>query len=267
MGKATVAFRSKPISSRSGQLRPVQRRPPGTFRFFDLPPELRHHILEILVRDLKTAHKDILSLFLTCERLYSETASLFYHEVVLDTTRSRGKPDPFLSGPATRISPRRHVRTLSIYFYIKEHTHLFYTRYRSAIRDMAERGTLHRLELEIHSCFPSADFWGSGDEADIDFVTKRPGKEVSGPRFVAEPSFQSFLKFLHDAKVPQLRLYVDAADHQLFWCQFHRTPASGRVCDGEWKGKTKMLKINWKQLIHDFRGVWPADYVAQQVEE
>lgn len=261
MGKATIAFRSKPISSRSGQLKPVQWKPSGPFRFFDLPPELRRRILEDVIQELTTGRKDVLSLFLTCERLHSETASLFYNEVVIDTTRCRGKADPFLIGRATRISPRRHVKVLSIQFHVKEYAHFFYARYAAPIQDMVEHGVLRRLQLEIHSQFPSADFWGHGDDDHVDFITKRNGMELSGPRFVAEKPFQSFLKFLRDTKVFQLRIYVEASDHHPFWCPFHRAPTAGAICDGEWKGKTKMLKINWKQVIKIFIGVRAADHV------
>lgn len=269
MGKATLAFRSKPVSSRSHRLNTARWKPSGSFPFFDLPPELRRQILENLVQDLTTSHNDVLSLFLTCARLYSETASLFYYEVVLDTTRSRGKPDSFLTGPSTRINPRRHVRTLTIQFYIRDHSHLFYSRYGLVIRDMVEHGNLQRLELEIHSAFPSADFWGNGDQSteEIEFFSKRKGKGLAGPRFVAEPPFQSFLRFLKDANVPQLRLYVASYDHHPFWCQFHRAHASGEDCDGDWVGKSKRLKLNWKQMNQIFKGVRATRLEPQEVEE
>jgi hypothetical protein len=272
MRKATVAFRSKPIS-RSQQLKTAQWKPTGPFRFFDLPPEIRHQVLKALVQDLTTAHADVLNLFLTCARLYSETASLFYYEVVLNTTRSMGKPDPFLIGSTTRITPRRHVRTLTIQFYLQEHMHLFYSRYGPALRDMAQQGTLQRLELEIHSCFPSADFWGGGgSDGDasaqvFELVGKRKGKELLAPRFVAEPPFQSFLKFLKDADVPQLRLRVDAYDHHQIWCRFHRQHTSGNKCEGEWKGKARMLKVDLKQVIQTFRGARLLNHTAHEVEE
>ncbi|KAH8201658.1 hypothetical protein TruAng_004179 [Truncatella angustata] len=251
MGKATVAFRSKPISARSQQLKTTQWKPPGSFRFFDLPPELRRHILEHLVQDPATAHRYVLALFLTCERLYSEAAALYYHEVVLDITH-RMRPDPFLTGPSTRISPRSYVRTLSIHFYISERIHRFYTLYGPALRDMVEHGTLQRLELEIHSRFPAEDFWGGDSDTDLAsevlVKNKSKGKEILAPRFAIEHPFQSFLKFLQDANVPQLRLYVYAFDHHPFWCRFHRAHSS-ESCGGEWKGKTKMLKIKWKDVV------------------
>ncbi|KAK9780996.1 hypothetical protein AB5N19_07473 [Seiridium cardinale] len=268
MGKATVAFRSKPISSRLQQLKTTRWKPPGPFRFFDLPPELRRHVLEMLAQ--VNAHRDVLSLFLTCERMYSEAASIFYQEVVLNTLLSPGKPDPFLAGPATRICARRHTRIMSIQFRIREHAHLFYARYGPALRDMVEHGALRRLELQIHSLFPSADFWGGdGDDLaqEFELVGRRKGKQTMAPRFVTEPPFQSFLKFLRDANVPQLRLYVEALDHHQFWCQFHRAHASGGNCEGEWKGKAKMLKVNWKQVVQAFKGARAVGTSTQEAEE
>ncbi|KAI1866535.1 hypothetical protein JX265_007836 [Neoarthrinium moseri] len=273
MGKASIAFRSKPITSRSQQAKPPKRSSPGCFRFFDLPAEIRVHILGLLIHDPATSPRDVVRVFLACQRLFSEAAALFYHEVVLDTTRSGGKPDHFLVGALTRVSPRQHVRTLNVQFYIKDHAHLFYERYRPALRDMVEHGRLRCLDLEIHSRFPSADFWGGDlDKHTQDFrflVGRRKDREVVAPLFVSKPPFQSFLKFLKDANVPELRLYVDSLDHHAFWCAFHRLHASGQECNGEWKGKARMLKVRWKDVVTAFRGaqvIGPISYDVRGVD-
>ncbi|KAI0137105.1 hypothetical protein BJ170DRAFT_44052 [Xylariales sp. AK1849] len=258
MVRANIAFRSKPITSRSHQSKTTKWQPSGPFRFFDLPPELRNAIFRLLIDDWATAYKDVLHLFLTCEQLYSEAASLFYQEVVLDNTRSRGKLDPFLAGHPTRVSPRRHVRKLNIKFHLKDHIHLFYEKYGPALRDMTDQGNLQHLELEIRGRFPSTDFWG-GDPAvfseEVRLVAgKRREREFFAPLFVAKAPFQSFLKFLKDSNIPHLSLYVDSFDHHKFWCPFHRTHPSGEECEGVWIGKAALLKVQWRKAVNTLRG-------------
>ncbi|KAH8675533.1 hypothetical protein BX600DRAFT_452908 [Xylariales sp. PMI_506] len=271
MVKATIAFRSKPISSRLPQTRPTKPQALGPFRYFDLPPELRNDILTFLIQG-SDLHRDVLHLFLTSKRMYSEAASIFYYEVILDTTQSQGRPDLFLTGPTSLVSPRRHVHSLRIMFYVKDHIHLFHELYAGAIKDMVERGRLQHLHLCIASRFPSSDFWGGvgagggyAEEVKVILLSSsgasggvgkkgQQDKEITAPIFVTKPPFQNFLRFLAEAQVQQLRLFVDGLDHHQFWCRFHRAHPSGRQCNGEWKGKARTLRIKWKEAVACLRG-------------
>jgi hypothetical protein len=257
MGKANVAFRSKPITARNQQAKKPVWEPPGMFHFFGLPPELRTHIFHLFFDNHKFT--GVLSLLLTSRRMYFEVAAMVYREVLLDATSSRGLPDPRLTGTLTRMAPRRHVEHLIIKFYIKDHVHLFYEQYRDAIKDMAEHGNLKFLQLEVHSRFPSTEYWGTLDWWSEDHwlaTGKKKDRQVRAPLFVAEAPFQSFLKFLAETKVPHLQLSVDAQDHYQFWCPFHPSPPSGDKCGGEWREKDgpAMLTVNWKGVVKVFSG-------------
>lgn len=280
MSKSTVAFRSKPNGNTLLQRRAAQRPPKepqrgSPFLFFQLPPELRTAILEFMVGD-GAVHRDVVSLFRTCEPMYREAAAIFYHDVCLDTTRAHDTADPFLAGPPNRLSPRRFVRCLTINFFLRRQVHLFPEVYGAAVRDMAENGVLESLRLEMWSPFPSPEFWcgfGSGPEPDHqrfrfgkqagagrDYYSVRllVGKganatEIRGPRFVARPPFQNFLRLLPELGVPSLTLYVASEDHYTFWCPFHRAHRGGQ-CDGEWKGRAKLLRIKWRAAANALRG-------------
>lgn len=206
-----------------------------------------------------STHKDVLNLFLTCGSMYSEAASIFYREVVLDTTQSRGTTDPFLSGQSNRFSSRRHVRNMTIKFYMKDHMHLFHEKYAPALKDMVEQGKLQSLQLEIRSRFPSAEFWGGDQDVSLPetlrlIAGRNKDTEIIAPRFVAKRPFQSFLKFLKESNVPQIRLYIPSNDHHEFWCAFHRTHATGKECNGEWKGTASILRVKWKAVLKSLRG-------------
>lgn len=259
MVKTSVAFRSKPITSRNHQTKKGAWEPSGTFNFFDLPPELRTHIFNLLLDDPK--FKGVLSLLLTSERMYSEVATMFYRDVLLDATSSRGLPDPFLTGAVTRVTPRRHVQSLAVNFYLKDHMHLFHERYLGSVRDMVGHGNLQSLRLEVHSRFPSLDFWGEVTDRWSQehwlATGKRKDREVKAPYFVSKEPFQSFLRFLREANVPLLRLFVDANDHYEFWCPFHPAhPAGVDECGGEWKGQSRraLLEVDWRGVVKVFAG-------------
>ncbi len=249
----------------------------GPFPFFRLPPELRAEILALVLADEGAPHRDVLGLFLACGRMYREAASIFYHDVCLDNTQSRGIADPFLAGggggggpasAASALTPRRFVRRLTISFFLRGHVHLFAESYGPALRDMAENGRLEHLRLEIGSAFPAAGFWGGGGGGDNDvrILLRAPpatGKKGSGqgtgeiyhaPRFVTRPPFQGFLRLLPELGIPEVRLYVSAEDHHGFWCAFHREHPSGAACGGEWKGGAKFLRIRWKAAVRALKG-------------
>ncbi|OTB05075.1 hypothetical protein M426DRAFT_320132 [Hypoxylon sp. CI-4A] len=262
MGK----FGSKSIAYRPGRLFPFY--PPyqspakywkGPFRFFDLPPELRDQILRLILLEWDSAQKDTVHLFLTCRRIYEEAASVFYYEVLLDNMHLKGTADPFLTGPLTRVSPRQYVRNLVIRFSLKEQINLFGETYGTALQEMAEKGRLQDLRLEVGSLFPNPDFWGFEDELsayESIRVTNKAGKEsfILAPLFITKAPFQNFLKFLDESKIPKITLFVDAEDHETFWCLFHRPHPSGKRCEGEWKGNSKMLKVQHSNLVKCFKG-------------
>lgn len=262
-----IAFRSKPLSGRMQQLKTTTApwKPRGAFRFFDLPPEIRRKILEGFVQDERTSHRDVLNLFYTCGTLYAEAAELYFHEVLEDTTSSKGRPAPFLTGACSRIRARRYVRNLTIEFELQDHMHLFSERYAASVRDMVDHGKLERLHLVISTHFPSSAFWG-GDPMDMMYDEKllgtRPGQpDLVAPRFVAEPAFQGFLEFLRGAKVKQMDVVVDAYDHHWVWCPFHRKDPEGRPCNGNWKSPGRLLVVDWKKAVNAMLGLRTSDHV------
>ncbi|KAI1444074.1 hypothetical protein F5Y02DRAFT_419391 [Annulohypoxylon stygium] len=259
-GSRSIAFRPKPSQK--------TYTPPkcwkGPFQFFELPPELRDHILKLVILDWDVHDKDIIHLFLTCQRLYSEAAAIFYREVYLDNMSLRGTADPFLTGAITRVAPRQFVQTLTIRFAIKDQIYLFGESYGSALREMAEGGKLQRLQLEIGSRFPNWEFWGIEDDTftceDIRVVGKQGEPLViKAPRFITKTPFQNFLKFLEESKIPKIAIYVDANDHSKFWCLFHRAHPSGKRCEGEWKGNLRVLRVQWQALVKFLKGAQPVN--------
>ncbi|KAI1500280.1 hypothetical protein F5X99DRAFT_252404 [Biscogniauxia marginata] len=239
-------------------------KPQGPFRFLDLPPELRAHILELAILDWMS-HKDVVNLFLTCRRLYAEAASMFYHEVLLDNTQLRGSADPFLTGTLNQLSPRLHVRSLIIRFCLEDQIRSFKDLYADALRAMVDQGNLRSLRLEVESKFPSDDFWGesSGDDLFCDEVKLLDGKgrdiEIWAPSFVTTTAFQGFLRFLKNSGIPKMTLYVEAEEHNKLWCPFHRVHASGSPCTGEWQGKARLLKVDRKKLVRTLVGAQVAE--------
>ncbi|KAI2626008.1 hypothetical protein GGS26DRAFT_562944 [Hypomontagnella submonticulosa] len=232
----------------------------GPFRFFDLPPELRDTIFKLILNDYDSTVKDAVHLFLASRRIYMETAPIFYHEVLLDNMNLKEKADPFLSGPLTHVAPRQYVQNLAIRFCMKEQINLFGECYGAALREMAERGKLHDLRLEIWSRFPSCEFWGYEDESlaysDVRIRDAKNGEAsvISAPVFITRAPFQNFLKFLEESPVPRISLWIDALDHPGFWCLFHREPANGDKCKGQWKGRSRALKIQCSSLVKSLKG-------------
>ncbi|KAI2468708.1 hypothetical protein F4781DRAFT_432086 [Annulohypoxylon bovei var. microspora] len=254
-GSRSIAFRPKPTQ----KTRTSPNCWKGPFQFFNLPPELRDHILKLIILDWDVDNRDVVHLFLTCQRLFAEAAAIFYQEVYLDNMHLRGTADPFLTGPITRVAPRQYVRTLTIRFFMKEQIDLFGESYGTALREMNEGGKLQHLQLEIGSHFPSAGFWGCKEDmfsCDDIRVTTLKGEEmvICAPRFITKTPFQNFLKFLEESKIPKIALYVDADDHLNFWCHFHRAHPSGQKCEGEWKGTARALKIPYMNVIKALKG-------------
>ncbi|KAI1104592.1 hypothetical protein F4804DRAFT_182119 [Jackrogersella minutella] len=264
MGK----FGSRSIANRP---KPFQKpyTPPkcwkGPFRLFDLPPELRDHILRILILDEDVTHKDIVHLFLTCQSVYAEAASIFYQEVYLDNMQLRGMADPFLTGALTRVAPRQYVRTLTIKFSMKDQIYLFGESYGTALQEMADEGKLQHLQLEIGNRFPSYEFWGweeeffAYDDIRVSDFSKGIKTVIKAPRFITRPPFQNFLKFLEESRIPKIVLYIEANDHSKFWCLFHRAHPSGKECEGDWKGTARVLKIQCSSLVKALKGAEPVD--------
>ncbi|KAI8963621.1 hypothetical protein F5Y11DRAFT_140019 [Daldinia sp. FL1419] len=254
-GSKSIAFRSKTQTPKYSPAKYWN----GPFRFLDLPPELRDHILRLILLDWDSTSKDAVRLFLTNKWIYTEAASIFFYEVLLNNMHLKGTPDPFLAGSLTAVSPRLHVRNLIIKFLMKEQVYLFGEVYGTALREMASRGKLRNLRLEIGSRFPCHEFWGYEDELfvyeDVRIVTgKGKGTVIKAPPFVTKKPFQSFLGFLEDSGIPKVTLFVDAYDHSKFWCPFHRSHRSGKMCDGEWNGNARVLKIHCSRLVKALKG-------------
>ncbi|KAI0839104.1 hypothetical protein F5Y06DRAFT_266015 [Hypoxylon sp. FL0890] len=253
-GSRSIAFRPK-LHKASRADHAIAKRWTGPFRFFDLPPELRDHIVKLILFDGATTGKAISNLLLTSHRIYEEAAPIFYYEVSLQS----GAADPFLTGPLTRVAPRQYVRNLIMRFEINDQIDAFGKSYATALDEMAEEGQLQQLRLEIESCFPSCEFWGHEDYlSTYDNVRLSTGKGkgtvILAPHFLTKTPFQSFLKFLDESKIPKITLWVNAMDHSKFWCSFHRVHPQGRKCDGQWKGSARDLKINWANLVKTLRG-------------
>ncbi|KAI0178573.1 hypothetical protein GGR52DRAFT_532658 [Hypoxylon sp. FL1284] len=255
-GSRSIALRPKP----TGTTKVSTKRRNGPFRFLDLPPELRNHIIEIILLSTEYLHQDILHLFLSCQQIYSEAASQFYHHVSLDSIQLGESLHPFLAGTLSRVSARQHVHTLRVRFTMREKAYII-DGLCTALRDMAEKGRLQHLRIEIGSCFPGNEFWGwdeSHTYCDVRVGSgKGKGQVITAPLFITKPWFQTFVNFLGDTRIPKTSLHVDAEDHDKFWCPFHRAHPSGEKCDGWWKGKSKFLKISRPNLVKALKGAVP----------
>ncbi|KAI0432379.1 hypothetical protein F5Y09DRAFT_148831 [Xylaria sp. FL1042] len=258
-GSKSIAFRPKPSH---GQSATTRWRPRGPFRLFDLPPELRSQVLNLALLDCEE-QLQVLKIFLASRRLYTEAADIFYHDIWLDITY-RTKPPGLLAGPITPLSPRLHVRTMELKIYLKSNLRSFNELYVPLLREMADRGSLRTLHLEINGRTPGVDFWTNHfsddeelSETDVPLLTG-PDKNIGylGPAFLAAQPFQAFLDFLSDPRIPKVALYVSSADHYDFWCDCHRKLSSKLKLpcdDGSWRGKSSRLKVNQKQLLRLFR--------------
>ncbi|KAI0521570.1 hypothetical protein F5B22DRAFT_595452 [Xylaria bambusicola] len=263
---ARKSFGSKSIALRpqlSHEL-PVAARwkPKGPFRLFDLPPELRVQVLSLALQDCEE-QIHVIKIFLACRRLYTEAADIFYHETWVDISR-RPEPPGLLAEPITALSPRRHVRTMNLTISHKTNLRTFHSAYVPVLREMADKGGLHTLRLEISGRFSRIDFWTDAWSDDDDFCDNEiplligPGKDIEyqGPAFLAARPFQTFLDFLSDPHISKVMLYTASADHYEFWCECHRKLSSKLVpCNnGSWRGKASRLKVNQRRLLWLFRG-------------
>ncbi|KAI0410078.1 hypothetical protein F4802DRAFT_543268 [Xylaria palmicola] len=260
-GSKSIALRPGPSH---GQTAATRWKPRGFFRLFDLPPELRAQIFHFALLGCEE-QVQVLRLLLVCKALYAETADIFYHHVWLDLTERTGPPG-LLAGPLTPLSPRLHVRTMDLKIYPKSNLRAFNDLYVPLLREMAGRGSLRALRLEINGRFPRLDFWTDHwSDDDEDFCEAEvplavgPGADVAylGPAFLAAEPFQAFLAFLADPRVPKVSLYISGADHYKFWCECHRRASSrlGLPCEGgSWRGKSARLKVNQRHLLRLFRG-------------
>ncbi|KAI1384064.1 uncharacterized protein F4822DRAFT_59810 [Hypoxylon trugodes] len=234
----------------------------GPFRFFDLPAELRDQILKLVILESDST-KYTVRLFLTCQSIYAEAATIFYEEVYLDNMRLKGTVDPFLAGQLTRVAPRQYVRNLTIRFPMNEHISLFGGTYGTALREMVEEGRLQNLRLEVGSRFPCYEFWGLEEDdmftyGNVRLPDQRGGWTVASmPLLVTREPFQTFLKFLEEFRGVKASLYIDARDHLKFWCPFHRLPPSPKECGGDWRGSAAALKIQCSVLVRVFKGAHP----------
>ncbi|KAI1298529.1 hypothetical protein F5Y03DRAFT_267771 [Xylaria venustula] len=258
-GSKSIASRPKPSHQQST---PTKWRPRGSFRLFDLPPELRTQVLDLALLDCEEQFQ-VLKIFLASRRLYSEAAEIFYHDISLDIT-DRKQPPGLLAGPITPLSPRLHVRTMDLKIWPNTNLRSFNEVYVPLLREMADQGTLHTLHLEVNGQDPWVDFfmddWSGDDGFDDTEVPLLLGPDRSieylGPAFLAAQPFQTFLEFLSDPRIPKVVLYTSSDDHYHFWCDFHRKLSSKLrlPCDGgSWRGKSARLRVNQKHLIRRFR--------------
>ncbi|KAI1761763.1 hypothetical protein GGR53DRAFT_455521 [Hypoxylon sp. FL1150] len=260
MGKfssRSIAFRPKPAGTTVAR----SKRQIKPFRFLDLPPELRNEIFGIFLLDLDG---NPLPLFLACQQTYAEAGSIYYRHVSLNCMEFGGYFHPFLEGCATPLSARLHAQNLRMRFCLGEKTEAFGS-FCPALRDMAGKGRLQSLRMEIRKFFPDDEFWGCGDSDGYDDFHVGPGmgsdQVISAPPFVARPWFQDFVSFLGDSGIPKISLYVEAEKHDRFWCVFHRAHPSGEKCEGWWKGTSNLLRINRLNLIKALMGVVPVTKV------
>ncbi|KAI1181938.1 hypothetical protein F5B17DRAFT_444647 [Nemania serpens] len=260
-GSRSVAFRPK----RSQQLSTTARwKPKGPFRLFDLPPELRYQILSSALVDCEE-QVQVLQIFLVSRRLYVEAAEIFYHDIQLDIT-DQTKPPGLFAEPLTSLSPRLHVCLMDLKIHLESNLRCFNAFYVPLLREMANRGNLRTLLLEIDGRFSRLDFWvdhwsgdGDGDfcETEIPLLVG-PDTNVAylGPAFLAAQPFQTFLDFLSEPRIPRVLLYTSSTGHYRFWCECHRKLSSklGLPCDGgSWRGKSTRLRVNQKHLLRLFR--------------
>ncbi|KAI6086669.1 hypothetical protein F4821DRAFT_123769 [Hypoxylon rubiginosum] len=250
-GSRSIAFRPKPTGTKD--VRPKWQN--GPFRFLDLPPEIRNEIIEILLLDLDV---DPLPLLLACHQTYAEAGSIFFRYIETEYN-GLGLPS-FLDGRTTRVSSRQYVQDLRMRFCIGSRTESF-GNLCPTLRDMAETGRLQNLRIEIGRFFPDNEFWGCDDPDGLGDFCVGPGlgtgQVISAPLYVAKPWFQDFVSFLGDSGIPKTSLYVEAEDHDKFWCMFHRTHPSGKACDGWWKGVSHLLKIDRSSLVKTLMGAVP----------
>ncbi|KAK5634829.1 hypothetical protein RRF57_010542 [Xylaria bambusicola] len=234
----------------------------GPFRLFDLPPELRVQVLSLALQDCEE-QVHVIKIFLACRRLYTEAADIFYHETWVDISH-RSEPPGLLAEPITSLSPRLHVRTMNLAISPKTNLRAFKSVYVPVLREMADKGSLHTLRLEISGRFSRINFWTDDWADDEDFCDNEvpllisPDKniEYQGPAFLVAQPFQSFLDFLSDPRISKVVLYTASTDHYEFWCECHRKLSSKLIpcSNGSWRGKASRLKVNQKRLLWLFRG-------------
>ncbi|KAI1160724.1 hypothetical protein F5B18DRAFT_631569 [Nemania serpens] len=259
-GSRSVASRAK----RSQQLSATARwKPKGPFRLFDLPPELRYQILSSALIECEE-QVQVLRIFLVSRRLYVEAAEIFYHDIQLDIT-DQTKPPGLFAEPLTSLSPRLHVCTMDLKIHPKSNIRCFNELYIPLLREMADRGNLRTLRLEIDGRFPRLDFWTDHWSDDDDefcdsevplLVGPETNVDYLGPAFLAARPFQTFLDFLSDPRIPRVLLYTSSRDHYTFWCECHRKLSSkfNLPCNGgSWRGNSTRLRVNQKHLLRLFR--------------
>ncbi|KAI0977004.1 hypothetical protein F4678DRAFT_415359 [Xylaria arbuscula] len=257
-GSKSIASRPKPSHQQSTA---TKWRPRGSFRLFDLPPELRTQVLNLALLECDEQNQ-VLRIFLASRRLYTEAAEIFYHDISLDIT-DRKQPPGLLAEPITPLSPRLHVRTMDLKIWPNTNLRSFNDIYVPLLREMADQGSLHSLHLEVNGQDPWVDFfidWSGNDDFDDAEVPLLVGPdkniEYMGPAFLGSQPFQDFLGFLSDPRIPKVVLYTSSDDHYEFWCDFHRKRSSKPTlpCDGgSWRGKSARLKVNQKHLVRRFR--------------
>jgi hypothetical protein len=235
--------------------------PVSSFRFFDLPAELRIKILSyLLISDGVLLFKrdrfdprpyervKIIYIFLVNVQMYQEASAIFYEQnrFILDGHGHRlpgdlTKPDGFLSPQGH--DARQRVRTLDLY--LTRVGGEFETKLAPIISRMILSGRLR--QLKIHLSPPSS-----------------PRARISGPdvNMMARTPFQALFSLLSDPDLEHVEMCVWNV-HWVVFCPFHgesdlttKGDALREVVDNHGlaraRGSPGWIRLDWKAMVHKF---------------
>ncbi|KAI0108934.1 hypothetical protein GGR51DRAFT_114445 [Nemania sp. FL0031] len=237
--------------------------PTSCFRFFDLPAELRTHILSnlLIFRDGIVLHHTIiywpnsiyekvtfLQIFLVNIQMYQEASAILYgqNHFVLNGQSHRlpgqlTKPGGFLS--AQGQDARRRVQTLHLY--LTRVGGEFENTLAPSISDMILSGSLRKLKIFLGP--PNLPLRG----------VSHPNKDM-----MARPPFQALLNLLSDPDLRHVELYVWRI-HWAVFCPFHKEIEA--TTKGETPRETvdgygltsvtncnEWIQLDWKAMVNMF---------------
>lgn len=235
--------------------------PVSSFRFFDLPAELRTNILSYLLISNGVTPFDhtlfdpkpdeevkIIYIFLVNVQMYQEASAIFYGQNRFILNCQGHRLPGFLTGPGGFLSPQRHdtrrrVQTLDLYL-----TRIggeFETNLAPIISDMILSGRLRRLKIYLSP--PRSNY------------AKTSGLNVN---VMARTPFQALFNLLSDPDLQHVEMCVWKV-HWVVFCPFHdeanlatKGKPSREVIDSfglaRVEGRSDWIQIDWEAMVHKF---------------
>ncbi|KAI0545551.1 hypothetical protein F4679DRAFT_576084 [Xylaria curta] len=228
------------------------------FRFFELPAELRTHILSHLMiskygvvlynctRFGPTARDRItvINIFLVNIQMYQEASAIFYGQNRFILNGQSHRLPGHLTKPGGFLSPqgqdaRRRVHTLSLY--LTRVGGEFEDILSPALSDMILYGTLRRLKI----CLGPPSYQPRTPGPDIDMMTRSP--------------FQALLYLLADPDLQHVELCVWKV-HWAIFCPFHEklelatkgkssTEVVGDDRLATIRGHSDWVQLDWEKMV------------------